>query len=1341
MRRVRRLFPARAVRRSTALTASALLAATAFAVIDPSPAYAAGGPFVCQPGFYQVISGQLKELNPVTGAYQAVGVTNGTYNAIGYDTQDNYLYGISTAAGNKGNLIRIADDGSLTDLGTVSGMPTGLSIVSGDFDDNGNLIVQTGATQFYSINVATRTATGFTTTGVTASTNDMVWINGTVYGMTGTTLYAVNLSTHVSTSATVSGVTSGSFGAGWSDNPNELFFSDNNTGHIYKITNFTTSSPTGALESTAATTGNNDGAACKNADSPFNPPTGGADSYTPYENTALTVSASDGVLANDTGSVLSATRDAGPSHGSLTLNNDGSFSYTPASGYLGTDSFSYTATDQYGRSTTSPVTVTLTVVQPPAPVAADDSYTLGAGSSLSVNATSGVLNNDTGTGNAVTSNTDPSHGVLSVAADGSFSYTPSSGFSGSDTFDYTISDEYSRTATATVALRVTPAAAADSYSVTGGTILHEGVTGGVLGNDSGADLSASVVSQPTHGTLTLAADGSFDYQPTAGYTGSDSFSYAATDSANQTTAASTVTIGVVAPAAPSASDDSYSRGGGSSWSVTGTNGLLANDTGTGIAVTSATQPTNGSVTVDPDGSFVYTPPSGYSGSDTFGYTITDAYDRTATAVVTLDTTPVTAGDAYNLPSDTTLIVHAADGVLANDTGSNLTAAIGSQPSHGALTLNSDGSFTYTPGRHFGGADSFTYIATDGSNQNSAATTVTIGVNLPGAPVAADDAYGTSAGSVLTANAGSGSLLNNDTGTDVAVTAYGQPAHGSVSVNADGSFSYIPSSGFSGADTFGYTITDAYNRTSEAVATVQVPPVVAADAYLTTAGTTLHEDAALGVLGNDSGSNLAATVGSRPTHGTLTFNSNGSFDYRPDAGYTGSDSFSYTATDSAHQTSAAATVSLTIAPPAAPSASDDSYSSGAGSALSVNGANGLLANDTGTGITITSVTQPAHGSVTVKRNGAFTYTPPTGFSGSDTFGYTISDVYDQLATATVMLRTTPVTAGDTYSLISDTTLTVHKAEGVLATDSGSDLTVTSHSRTAHGSLTMHADGSFRYRPAATFHGTDTFSYVATDGHGQSASPTTVTITVALPPAPAAGDDAYGATGGSTLTVAAPGVLGNDSGSSVTVLDATQPGHGTLSVTATGAFTYTAPSDYSGTTKCTYTIVDAYGRTASATLAIAVTPHAAFVRKTSSSEQTPAGTTLTVPASSGLLAGLSGAHLTIRTTSRPAHGTLTVHADGGYSYVPHRGYHGADKFSYVVRNAAGRVVARGIVHVTVTPSRSTSGGPHRTQSGGSNSAGLAATGVDVLGLGADGVLLVAVGLFLLLLARRRRDVAPH
>jgi VCBS repeat-containing protein len=177
------------------------------------------------------------------------------------------------------------------------------------------------------------------------------------------------------------------------------------------------------------------------------------------EDAALSIPAGTGVLSNDTDAdidPLKATVVTNVSHGVLVLNNDGSFTYTPAPNFNGTDSFTYKANDGLADSSATTVTITVTPVND-LPAAAGDSYNAYAGIALSVPAP-GVLGNDSDAdGNALTAALagNVSHGTLTLNADGSFTYTAESGFAGADSFTYKVNDGTGDSAAVTVTIQVT----------------------------------------------------------------------------------------------------------------------------------------------------------------------------------------------------------------------------------------------------------------------------------------------------------------------------------------------------------------------------------------------------------------------------------------------------------------------------------------------------------------------------------------------------------------------------------------------------------------------------------------------------------------------------------------------------------------------------------------------------------------------------------------------------------------------------------------------------------------------------------------------------------------------
>ena len=198
-------------------------------------------------------------------------------------------------------------------------------------------------------------------------------------------------------------------------------------------------------------------------------------------------------------------------------------------------------------------------------VAGADSYSVQSGYTLSVPSKTGVLVNDTGVGTltaALVSNV--AHGTLILSTNGSFSYTPTKGYTGLDGFSYTASNGYLTSEAATVTLTVTsapPVANADSYSAQPGVTLP--ITApGVLANDTGSGALTAVLgtTHVTHGTLNLNGDGGFSYTPTAGFTGTDSFTYAAHNvSGNSSPATVTLAVG----SCTDKDKDGYSPEGGS----------------------------------------------------------------------------------------------------------------------------------------------------------------------------------------------------------------------------------------------------------------------------------------------------------------------------------------------------------------------------------------------------------------------------------------------------------------------------------------------------------------------------------------------------------------------------------------------------------------------------------------------------------------------------------------------------------------------------------------------------------------------------------------------------------
>src|SRR5213075_2306590 len=565
--------------------------------------------------------------------------------------------------------------------------------------------------------------------------------------------------------------------------------------------------------------------------------------------TQLTVIA-PGVLANDSdvdGDPLSAVLVTGPSHGTLTLNSDGSFSYLPALNFNGVDTFTYKASDGSLESAEATVTITVTPVND-APVAGnDDSYTTPEDTQLTVIAP-GVLANDSDVDSDPLSTilvTGPSHGTLTLNGDGSFSYVPALNFNGIDTFTYKATDGNAQSGIATATITVTPvndapvAANDDNYTTPEDTQLTV-IAPGVLANDSDVDgdpLSTILVTGPSHGTLTLNSDGSFSYLPALNFNGVDTFTYKASDGQAQSgIATATITVTPVNDAPVAANDDSYTTPEDTQLTVAAP-GVLANDSdvdGDALSAVLVNGPSHGTLTLNSDGSLVYMPSLNFNGIDSFTYRASDGQAQSGIATVTITVTPINDApvaandDSYTTPEDTQLTV-AAPGVLANDSDVDadaLSAVLATGPSHGTLTLNSDGSLVYMPALNFNGIDSFTYRASDGQAQSGIATVTITVTPINDAPVAAnDDSYTTPEDTQLTVAAPG--VLANDSDVDgdaLSAVLVNGPSHGTLTLNSDGSLVYMPALNFNGIDSFTYRASDGQAQSGIATVTITVTPI-------------------------------------------------------------------------------------------------------------------------------------------------------------------------------------------------------------------------------------------------------------------------------------------------------------------------------------------------------------------------------------------------------------------------------------------------------------------------------------------------------------------------------------
>jgi CshA-type fibril repeat protein len=1040
----------------------------------------------------------------------------------------------------------------------------------------------------------------------------------------------------------------------------------------------------------------------------INPPGAPAatpDTATTAFNTPVTLpvpsndSASSGTTINpnsidlDPGVAGQQTSRTVPGQGTFTLNPDGTVTFAPVAGFVGNSSIPYTVKDALGQgSNISSITVS---VNPAAPQPKPDSSSTPVNTPVVIP----VLTNDLGdidpttvtvpsTGTGV-----PQHGSVTVdPITGKVTYTPAPGFSGTDTFNYTVCNTGSPVICnlAPVTVVVTPQAKPDSATTPAGSP----VVMPVIANDLGSlnPSSVAVTIAPVNGTTTVdPVTGKVTYTPNPGFSGTDIFTYKVCDvntpTPSCTTATATVTV------LPVATPDTASTPANTPVTVK----PLVNDNGsfTPSSVVVTAPPSNGTTTVDPTtGDIKYTPNPGFSGTDSFTYKVCDASGNCTTATDTITVTPTATPDTATTPAATSVSIP----VLSNDKGSlvNSSVVVTSGPNNGTATVDpTTGIVTYTPNPGFSGTDSFTYKVCDSSG-NCVTATDTITVT----PTATPDTASTNSSSPVKIP-----VLANDDGkfdpSTVVVTT--PPTGGTATPNPDGSITYTPNPGFSGTDSFTYKVCDLAGQCTTATVTVTVAPKAVNDTAITPASTPVT----LPLLANDTGKLDPATtvVTTPPSHGGVVIDpTTGNATYEPTPGFVGTDTFMYKVCDSSGNcTTANATITV------GPITGNDTASTPAGTPVNIP----VLTNDSSTLTNITGTTPPANGAVVVNPDGTIKYTPNPGFSGTDSFTYTVCDSSGaNCKTATVTVQVAPVAKPDTATTKENTPVTVP----VLSNDLGKlePTTVTVISGPNNGTVIINPDGSIKYTPASGFSGTDVINYQVCDKSTPAqctTSSATITVSNNLPP------ETVGQTLPlmlNTATASIPTLVATDLDgtiSSLKVVTVPNPSEGVLYLgdPASGGTPVLAgqvltPSDasklffkptpgFSGNASFTFTATDNLGKTDATPATVNIPVNAAPVSKPDTTT-TAINTPVTVPVLSNDKdlpenAPLNPATIDLDPSTPgidssitiPGKGTAKVNPDGTVTFTPAPGFTGTVKIPYTVQDNKGATSNPSDITITV------------------------------------------------------------
>ncbi|WP_273981268.1 tandem-95 repeat protein [Vibrio parahaemolyticus] len=920
-----------------------------------------------------------------------------------------------------------------------------------------------------------------------------------------------------------------------------------------------------------------------------------ADKATVVEDTSTVIK----VLGNDTfegtDKVVSLDTNNGPANGTVSVNPDGSVAYTPNDNYHGTDSFTYIVTSG-GVSESTTVNVDVTPVND-APVAKDDIATTQEDTAVTID----VLPNDSdvdGDKLSIESASVPKEQGTVEVVGGKLVFTPAENFNGDAEITYTVTDGQ-LTDEAKVTVTVNPVNDAPTIkvdaveSITEDAVSIDTVVAALTVRDTDTPEDQLAVSLENNSNgyfvlvgnevkltqagvdavnndelnlkdLTISASVSDGVNPTA----SDSDSLIV----NRVNDAPTVE-NAIADQVLSEDFDAYTidlnevfKDSDSSleFSVSGNNSIQISIV-SGVATITPTADWNGKETI----TFTAKDPSGESVSQTVNFTVTPVADIEADKTTVVEDTPTII---KVLGNDT---FEGDDQVVSLDTNNG--------PANGTVSVNPDGSVTYTPNDNYHGTDSFTYIVTSGGVSES--TTVSVDVTpVNDAPVAKDDIATTQEDTVVTID-----VLPNDTDVDgdkLSIQSATVPkAQGKVEI-VDGKLVFTPAENFNGHAEITYTVTDG-QLTDEAKVTVTVNPVNDAP--------TIKVDAVEGITENAvSTDTLVATLEVADTDTpedqltvSLENNSNGYFVLVGDevkltqAGVDAvnndelnlkdltisasvSDGVNPTANDSdsliVNRVNDAPTVENAIADQVL-SEDFDAYTidlnevfkdSDSSLEFSVSGNNSIQ-------ISIVS--------------GVATITPTADWNGKETITFTAKDPSGESVSQTVNFTVAPVVdiEADSTNVVEDTPTIIN----VLGNDTfeGKDKVVSLDAENGpkNGTVIVNNDGTVTYTPNDNYVGKDTFTYIVTSG-GVSESTTVEVNVTPVNDAPVAKDDIATTQEDTAVTI---DVLPNDTdvdGDKLSIQSATVPeAQGKVEI-VDGKLVFTPAENFNGQAEITYTVTD-------------------------------------------------------------------------------------------------------------------------------------------------------------------------
>jgi Bacterial Ig domain len=1049
---------------------------------------------------------------------------------------------------------------------------------------------------------------------------------------------------------------------------------------------------------------------------------------------------SGNLLTNDiSSSAMTATTTPilAPRNGSIVINANGTYTYTPNVGFIGEDSIIYRVCNVEGICDNA--ILKLNVLNSPpngtgndAPIANDDVVTTFQGTTVTGNV---KVNDMDPEGNTLTVNTTPilapAHGVLTLNADGTFTFVPENGFYGTDIFKYQICDNGtpSKCDTATVTIKVLldnngtgndkPFAGDDAF----GTNANAAITASLAPNDfdpnAGNLLTYSTIpiTPPAHGTLTLNSNGTFTYTPTAGYIGTDRFVYSVCDNGTPSLCDSAVAIvtmyplpnqpPVVVKSPLTIAEDSTVT---TCYAINDPDaGDLHNVTPCGVqhgTVTATVNNATHQVCV------TYTPTLNYNGADTICLIVCD------NAVLTMCDTvkiPVTVTPKNDKPvvtvTPTSVLEDSSVTVCAPITDPDVADTHTVTPcgaAHGTVTATINNvthqlCATYVPTRNFTGTDTICVTVCDNGSP-SLCDIVKIPVNVT--PVNDKPTLTVTPQSVAEDNILTTCfpIVDPDVIDIYNVTPCGA-LHGLLTTTVNNAtdevcITYTPNTNYTGADTLCVIVCD--NGTPSLCDTVRIPVTVTPvndKPIVSVTPPSISEDTTITFCGTIADPDINDTHNVTPCgvqHGTVTATVNNGthqlcITYRPTLNYNGADTICLMVCDNGTPSKCdTIKIPLNVTPKNdAPVVSDVVINTPEDSLKTY--CLPITDPETSDNHTVTVCGAATQGTAVGTVNNAthelcVQYTPNPAFTGRDSVCYIVCDNQGGCDTVKVVFNVTPINHSPVaMNDINNTTKNTPATGNVIINDRDQDnnsMTVNSTpiQAPANGTIVLNPNGTYTYTPNPNFVGTDVIRYAICD-NGIPSRCDTATLVIEIRdinPAsgtntpPIANDDNFSIPMNQTVTLNVRandydpqnGTIGNP-----TIIGT--PFGGTLTVNPDGTIRFVPTPGFIGDASFRYVVCDNGSPVACDTATVTVNLYNVVGMgsnlppvATDDANTTLKNTTLNGSVALNDMDPNAGQSMTFGLVTPTTNGTVSLNFNGSYTYTPNAGYTGPDQFRYLV-----------------------------------------------------------------------------